>query len=131
VKQLRVGTSHEMSFEVQPEHTVSFVGLPPVLATPWLIWHVERAAMELLQASLETNEQSVGTYVELEHHAPAQPGDVVTCRARIVHTDGQRITFAVEASLETKRICRGLHRRRVVDVSRLARRLARDRPTDR
>lgn len=122
---LRVGSEHQTSFSVESSQTISFEGLPPVLATPWLIWQVEHAAFELLVPYLEEGEQSVGTHVDLQHLAPALTGAVVSCSARVVNVDGPRVTFSVEASDETETLARGLHRRHVVQTSRLARRLER------
>ncbi|MEZ6144674.1 MAG: hypothetical protein R3B91_04415 [Planctomycetaceae bacterium] len=48
----KVGTSHETTFIVEPQHTIPFPGLPPVLATPWIVWHLEATAYYMLQTSL-------------------------------------------------------------------------------
>jgi predicted thioesterase len=67
----------------------------------------------------------VGTLVEVEHLAPAPEGSSVTCRARVIHVDGPVVTFQVEAHDGVEPIARGIHRRRVIDVDRFARRVAR------
>lgn len=121
----RIGAVHESTFTVDAEQTVTLPGLPPVLATPWLIWRLEMTALELLQPSLDEGELSVGSHVDLEHLAPAPLGTVVTCRARVIHVDGPSVSFQVEAVDAVEALSRGVHKRHIVNAGRLARRIAR------
>ncbi|MGD9854138.1 MAG: thioesterase family protein [Planctomycetaceae bacterium] len=121
----RIGTAHETSFKVEAQQTVVFSGLPPVLATPWLIWQLEMTALSLLEPFLEEGQFSVGSQVELEHLAPAPLGTLVTCRARVIHVDGPAVNFQIEASDATETLSRGVHRRHVIEIARLARRIER------
>jgi predicted thioesterase len=75
---------------VGPENRISFADtrMPAVLATPWLIAHLEYAARDALARCLEDHERSVGTFVEVEHLAPTPEGCTVTCRARVIHVNG-------------------------------------------
>lgn len=118
-----IGSSGKTTWTVSIAQTIEFPGLPPILATPWLIGALEEAALQHLQPSLDDGEISVGTHVDLEHRAPIGVGAVVTCQARVIHVDGPVVTFQVEASDGRQILSRGLHRRRVVAASRLARRL--------
>lgn len=102
---------------------MAFAGLPAVLATPWLVWHLEHAALDLLIPHLAEGEISVGTRVEIDHVGPALAGEEVTYAARVVLVDGADVTFHVEARCGTRVLSRGLHKRRVVEVERLRRRL--------
>jgi predicted thioesterase len=99
--------------------------MPAVLATPWLIAHLEYAARAAIAPCLEPNERSVGTYVEVEHLAPVPEGFTVVCRARVILADGPVVTFQVEAHDGTEPVARGIHKRRVIDVDRFARRVGR------
>ncbi len=99
--------------------------MPPVLATPWLIAHLEYAARHAIEPCLDENERSVGTYLEVEHLAPAPMGAKVVCRSRVILVDGPVVTFQVEARDEVEVLAKGIHKRRVIDVDRFARRLAR------
>lgn len=99
--------------------------MPSVLATPWLVAHLEYAARHAIEGCLEDHERSVGTYVEVEHLAPVPEGFHVVCRARVIRADGPVITFQVEAHDGTEIVARGLHRRRIIDVDRFKRRLER------
>jgi fluoroacetyl-CoA thioesterase len=121
----RIGLSGEQVITVGPENRISFVDarMPAVLATPWLIAHLEYAARDALATCLEDHERSVGTAVEVEHLAPAPEGFTVTCKARVIHVSGLAVTFQVEAHDGTEPIARGIHKRRVIDVDRFARRV--------
>lgn len=120
-----IGTSAEVSFAVQTTHTIDFAreGLVPVLSTPSLLWHLEQAAIRALEPFLGSDELSVGAEIELGHVAPTPLGLTVTCRARVTHVDGPKISFQVEAHDERERIARGTHLRYVLEVDRLARRV--------
>ncbi len=126
---LRLGMTGEVRLTVDPSNRISFADarMPAVLATPWLVAHLEYAARNALTPSLEEHERSVGTYVEVEHLAPVPEGFTVVCRARVIHVDGPAVTFQVEAHDGTETVARGLHRRRVIDVDRFARRVAKKR----
>jgi predicted thioesterase len=60
----------------------------------------------------------------VDHLAATPVGQAVTCRARVVHREGRLISFQLEARDETEVIARGFHRLRVIDVERLALRVA-------
>lgn len=134
----RTGTEHQMTFTVREEDTVSFPGLPPVLSTPSVIWHLETAAMQLLEPFLQEGRLTVGTAVEIEHAGPALVGEEIICTAKVVRGTGSlseatsgppaEITFHVEAKRAGRTIARGLHRRRAVSVAALRERLAREQP---
>ena len=118
----RVGSSYEKRFRVEPNHTVEFSddGVPPVLATPWLIWFLEHTALDLMRPHLEPGEMTVGVQVDVEHLAPTPQGEEVICMARVVHSDGPLVSFQVEARDRHGQIARGLHKRRVVNAVRFA-----------
>lgn len=127
----KLGLTGEQQFLVDATKRITFADdrMPPVLATPWLVAHLEYAARDALATCLEDNERSVGTYVEVEHLAPTLEGAIVTCRARVILVDSTVVTFQVEAHDGVEPIARGLHRRRVIDVDRFRRRLQRKQGT--
>jgi fluoroacetyl-CoA thioesterase len=96
----RTGQASEQTIVVGPANRISFADqrMPSVLATPWLIAHLEYAARDAIAPCLEEHERSVGTFVEVEHLAPAPEGFTVTCRARVILVDGPVVTFQVEAT---------------------------------
>ena len=101
--------------------------MPSVLATPWLVAYMEYAARKAIESCLEDHERSVGTYVEIEHLAPVPEGFTVNCKARVIRAEGPIVTFQIDAHDGTETVARGLHRRRVIDTARFARRVARKR----
>jgi predicted thioesterase len=123
----RPGMVGEERLTVDATNRISFADarMPSVLATPWLVAHLEYAARRALEPCLEEHERSVGTYIEVEHLAPVPEAFTVTCRARVIRAEGSVVTFQVEAHDGTEVVARGLHRRRVIDVDRFARRVER------
>jgi predicted thioesterase len=119
----------EVRLVVDTSNRISFADerMPAVLATPWLVAHLEYAARDAIESCLESHERSVGTHLEVEHLAPVPEGFTVVCRARVIHVEGTAVTFQVEAHDGSEPVARGLHRRRVIDVDRFARRVARKR----
>src|SRR5262245_51134473 len=123
----KVGTTGELQFLVEQKHVIDFAtdGMPAVLSTPNLIGLLERTAREALYHCLEPGERSVGIELEVRHLAPTPLGANVTCLARVIGTDGNTVTFHVEARDEHELIVRGLHKRAVIRVESFARRVAR------
>lgn len=125
----RTGMTGEERVTVGPGNRIVFADdrMPAVLATPWLVAHLEYAARQAIAGCLDDHERSVGTYVEVEHMAPVPEGFTVVCRARVILADGPVVTFQVEAHDGAETVARGIHKRRVIDVDRFARRVARKR----
>ncbi|AMV39188.1 thioesterase family protein [Planctomyces sp. SH-PL62] len=125
----RTGLTGEMIVEVVEENCINFADgrMPAVLSTPWLVAYLEFVARDALAVCLEDHERSVGALVEIEHLAPSPIGARVTCRARVIHVDGPIVTFHIEAFDETEAVARGLHKRRVIDADRFARRVEKKR----
>jgi fluoroacetyl-CoA thioesterase len=125
----KVGLTGEELHEVDASNRISFVDarMPSVLATPWLIAYLEYAARRAIEECLDENERSVGTLIEVEHLAPAPEGFTVVCRARVIHTEGPEVTFQIDAHDGTEVVARGIHKRRIIDVDRFARRVAKKR----
>lgn len=126
---VRTGLAARGAFLVGPSERIAFADelMPPVLATPWLVAHLEYTARDALAPFLEDHERSVGTLLEIEHLAPTPEGMSVTCEARVILVDGPLVTFQVEARDPVELIAKGLHKRRIIDARRFARRLERKR----
>ena len=125
----RTGLAGEERLVVGPQNRITFADdqMPAVLATPWLVAHLEYAARGAIAPCLEPHERSVGTFIEVEHLAPVPEGFTVVCKARVIRVDGAVVTFQVEAHDGVEVVARGLHRRRVIDAARFARRVAKKR----
>jgi fluoroacetyl-CoA thioesterase len=125
----RIGLTGELSITVGSDNRISFADgrMPAVLATPWLVAYLEYAARDAIAPLLEADERSVGTFIEVEHLGPAPEGFTVKCRARVIHVDGSAVTFQVDAHDGVEVIAKGIHRRRVIDIDRFARRVEKKR----
>ena len=122
---VRVGTVGEAQFVVGEEHLIDFAhdGMPPILSTPSLIWFLEHAARNAVLPLLERGESTVGVVVNVEHTAPTPPGARVVCRARVIQFDGTLVSFQMEAHDGHEQIARGMHKLRVIEAARLAKRV--------
>jgi predicted thioesterase len=125
----RIGMTGEEKVVVGPGNCVVFADdvMPAVFSTPWLVAHLEYAARDAISACLEPHERSVGITLEVEHLAATPPGFIVSCKARVIHVDGKTVTFQLEAHDGVEVIGRGIHKRRVIDAPRFAKRLERKR----
>src|ERR1700722_20011428 len=106
---IKTGTTGEKVEKVGPNNRVSFADsrMPAVLATPWLVAYLEHAARDAIAPYLEDHERSVGTFIEIEHLAPAPEGFDVTFRARVIQAVGPVVTFQVEAHDGVELIAKG------------------------
>lgn len=122
---LAAGASGEARHRVVTENLVSFrrPGMPPVLATPWLLDVMETAAIEAIRPHLDPGEVSVGVAFEFEHLAPTPAGETVVATARVTAVDGKRIELEFDARDRREPIARGKHVRAVVQLARFRERL--------
>ncbi len=123
----RPGQNAELQFVVEAKHAIDFAGddMPTVLSTPWLIWFMEHSARDTMLPHLDPTESTVGTVIDIEHLAPTPLGQAVTCRARMLRSEGTQFLFKLEAFDEQEKIANGLHRLNVINKSRFAERVAR------
>ena len=121
----KIGMTGEERFVVGDRHLIDFAqdGMPEILCTPSLVWFLEHAARNAVLPLLEVGESTVGVLVEVEHMAPTPPGAEVVCEARVIFVDGPVISFQLEAHDGHELIARGTHKLRVIQASRLARRV--------
>lgn len=94
------------------------------MATPYMIGYMELTARGAIAPFLETNEDSVGTTVNIRHLAPTPVGMSVEFRAEVVATEGRRVVFRVEARDESEIVGDGTHERFVVDIPKFVTKLA-------
>ena len=117
----KVGDAAELSFRVEANHCIELdEGVPAVLSTPSLIWFLEQAARKMLATIEEKGEGSVGVQVDVKHLAATPLGKHVTCSARVVHRDGNNVSFQVQAHDEQELIARGVHKRHLIQLDRFA-----------
>lgn len=131
--ELKVGLEHELKFTVTESKTVpalypeaqSFVDMPLVFATGFMVGLLEWCCLELVKPYLEwPREQTVGTHVDFSHTAATPPGFTVTVKARLEEIDGRRLVFSVSAHDGVDTISTGRHERCVIDKPKFDARLA-------
>jgi fluoroacetyl-CoA thioesterase len=127
MRPIPLGAKGTFTLRVTPAHLANQFKdamLPPVFATPMMVMAMENAALNAIRDYLEAGESAVGTTVDIRHLAATPAGHTVTADAEVTAVDGRRIAFIVSARDETEEIGNGTHERMVVDVARLAKRLA-------
>lgn len=140
---LSIGAEAELVWQVAAEHTIH-LGFPPpslvgsrlaadvadpsvsavVFSTPFMILLMERAARKVIEPFLEPGEASVGASVNVDHMAGTPLGEIVRGVARVTAVSGRTIDFEVTAYDRHEQIGRGVHRRAVVKLDRVAQRMA-------
>jgi fluoroacetyl-CoA thioesterase len=109
---------------VDKPRTIDFMGdALRVYATPELVRDIEHTCRDLLLEHLEANEDSVGTRVELDHIGATLLGMEVEITVRIAAVEGRQVSFEVEAADGVEPVARGAHKRFVVEVGQLQKRL--------
>jgi predicted thioesterase len=122
---LAAGVNASVSLVVDRERTIDFMGEKArVYATPMLVRDIEIAARDLIARHLDAGEDSVGTRIELDHLAATLLGMPVTLVVTVTAVDGRAVALDFEGRDSVDLICRGRHRRFVVDVAGTEARLA-------
>jgi fluoroacetyl-CoA thioesterase len=127
MRPIPLGAKGSFTLIVAPQHLASQFkdeALPQVLATPVMIMAMENAALNAIRQFLEPGESVVGTAVNVRHLAATPVGQTVLAEAEVTKVDGRRIEFTVTARDETEVIGSGTHERAVIDLRRVAQRLA-------
>lgn len=120
-----IGARGELKLLVTGEVAIDFLGndAARVLATPFLIAHLEMASRNAVKDHLGLGYDTVGTHIDVRHLAATPMGMSVTFHSEVTAVDDRRITFKVWAADETERIAEGTHERFVVNVERFAQRV--------
>ena len=122
---LQAGVTGSATVDIDRERTIDFMGEKArVYATPMLVRDIEIACRDLLGKHLEPGEDSVGTRVELDHLAATLMNMRVELSVSIAEVKGRAVTFDFTGRDNVEPICRGRHRRFVVDVATTEARLA-------
>ena len=95
---------------------------------PMMVTAMENAALNAVRDYLDPGESCVGTLVNVKHLAATPVGHRVTADAVVTKVDGRRIEFTVTARDEIEEIGNGTHERMVVDMARIAKKLASKKP---
>ena len=118
---VKIGASKERTITVNSNQTTSFLWKGEnVLSTPSMIAEIEETCRLLLkeQVILDSEWDSVGTVVKIEHLAATPVGAEVFFKAEVVSVDGRRVVFKVEARDKLEKIGEGTHERFIINVPR-------------
>jgi predicted thioesterase len=123
--ELAVGLSGVHSAVVRETDTAIALGSGsvPVLATPRLVAWLEAAAVAAVDGTIRDGSTTVGTLIDLQHHAATAVGRPVVARATVTSFDGRTIEFELSATDDRATIATGRHTRVIVDVERFVGRL--------
>lgn len=127
MRPIPVGAKGVYALKVTPAHLASQfkdAALPPVFATPMMVTFMENAALNAVRDYLDAGESCVGTAVEIRHLAATPAGQLVTAEAVVTRVEGRRVWFNVTARDDIETIGDGSHERMVVDLGRIAAKLA-------
>ena len=86
------------------------------LSSPAMINEMEITATEMLDPHMPNGGFTVGFHVDVKHVAPAKPGATVKTTAELLHVNGTKFVFHVEArEIEHNRLIGiGTHRRAAI-----------------
>ncbi len=92
--------------------------MPEVFGTPMMIYLMEVAAADAIQAYLPEGWVSVGVGVNIQHLAATPIGFTVTAKATVVSVADDSVTFSVEAHDGIEPIGTGTHIRAPIEMAR-------------
>jgi fluoroacetyl-CoA thioesterase len=118
---VKIGASKERTITVNSNQTTIFLWEGEnVLSTPSMIAEMEETCRLLLKEQViqDSEWDSVGTVVKIEHLAATPVGAEVFLKAEVVSVDGRRVMFKVEARDKVEKIGEGTHERFIINVSR-------------
>ena len=113
---LTVGIEGKGTVVVAERHTarVRASGTLDVFATPAMIELIEETAWKSVAKELDEGSTSVGTNLNVRHLSATPVGMKLTCKTKLVETDGRRLVFDVEVFDEAGKVGEGTHERFIV-----------------
>ena len=96
---LAAGAEVTQRFDVDIDRTIGFMGEEfRVYATPSLVRDMEHTCRNYLLDHVDDNEDSVGTFVNVEHLAATPLGMWVEITVKLTEVDGRRVAFEMTAA---------------------------------
>jgi fluoroacetyl-CoA thioesterase len=118
---VKIGASRERTITVNSNQTTIFLWEGEnVLSTPSMIAEMEETCRLLLKEQVipDSEWDSVGTVVKIEHLAATPVGAEVFLKAEVASVDGRRVIFNVEAHDKVEKIGGGTHERFIINIPR-------------
>lgn len=98
-------------------------GLLDVFSTPAMIALMEKSAHLLAKSMLASNQDTVGTEVNIKHLRATPVGEMVYAEALLTEINGRALTFEVSAFDQKGEIGKGIHTRYIIDPEKFMNKL--------
>lgn len=118
---VKIGALKERTITVNSNQTTSFLWKGEnVLSTPSMISEMEETCRLLLKEQVipDSEWDSVGTVVKIEHLAATPVGAEVFLKAEVASVNDRRVVFKVEARDKLEKIGDGTHERFIINIPR-------------
>lgn len=117
---IKVGTKSERRIKVSHNQTTSFLWEGEnVFSTPSMISEMEETCRLLLKEQflkVDSEWDSVGTVVDINHTAATPVGAEIILKAEITGVNGRRIRFKVSTEDNLEQIGEGAHERFIINI---------------
>lgn len=117
---IKLGTKNERRIKVSHNQTTSFLWEGEnVFSTPSMISEMEETCRLLLKEQflkVESEWDSVGTVVDINHTAATPVGAEIILKAEIIGVDGRRVQFKVSTEDNLEQIGEGKHERFIINI---------------
>lgn len=132
IEGIAVGIRHSLQLRVDQRLAVpalaeafaGFHGMPPVLATAFMVAFIEWACIEALHDRLAPDQKTVGTHIDVSHVAATPIGMTVKAEVELIAAEGRSLRFRVRCSDQAGLIGEGFHERAVIDQAKFLKRVA-------
>ena len=118
--EIKLGTKNERRIKVSHNQTTSFLWEGEnVFSTPSMISEMEETCRLLLKEQflkVDSEWDSVGTVVDINHTAATPVGAEIILKAEIIGVDGRRVQFKVSTEDNLEQIGEGKHERFIINI---------------
>ena len=118
--EIKLGSKNERRIKVSHNQTTSFLWEGEnVFSTPSMISEMEETCRLLLKEQflkVDSEWDSVGTVVDINHTAATPVGAEIILKAEIIGVDGRRVQFKVSTEDNLEQIGDGKHERFIINI---------------
>ena len=118
--EIKLGSKNERRIKVSHNQTTSFLWEGEnVFSTPSMISEMEETCRLLLKEQflkVDSEWDSVGTVVDINHTAATPVGAEIILKAEIIGVDGRRVQFKVSTEDNLEQIGEGKHERFIINI---------------
>jgi len=118
--EIKLGTKYERRIKVSHNQTTSFLwDGENVFSTPSMISEMEETCRLLLKEQflkVDSEWDSVGTVVDINHTAATPVGAEIILKAEIIGVEGRRVQFKVSTEDKLEQIGEGKHERFIINI---------------